>query len=231
MFSAPFRIIQFILSRLFVVMNFNDCLKFIKLLSLFTAILFIACNLTASSSETKRNTARAEPTPPEATATPFSEPFTPYEADQFTNGLRETWQRFTASGQYRLAQPSDMCFPNRAEEAASLGLPENPIPFTYIWGDLNYKKRVDDNHLAVIVVDTTKTDDNRFSLVIFSPPEGKKDAFETHWFYRDRDLSKTTISRASGSFYIAQYFDDGTRESCSVAWNPKQKQFECERLK
>jgi hypothetical protein len=96
---------------------------------------------------------------------------------------------------------------------------------------LKYNKRVEDDHLAAIVVDTTKQDDNRFSLVIFSPPKDKKDVFETHWFYRDRDLSKTTVNRASGYFYVTEYFDDGTQNSCSVAWNPKRKQFECEKLK
>jgi hypothetical protein len=81
----------------------------------------------------------------------------------------------------------------------------------------------------VIVVDTTIPTDDRFSLVIFSPHKAKKDSFETHWFYRNRDLSKTTVKRASGYFYVTEYFDAGTYKSCSVVWNPKHKQFECEK--
>ncbi len=214
----------------FAVMKFNAYRKFIGFLLISTAAFSISCNSITSSSEVPTVTAQS-PTQPEMVATPSAEPVTSLDANKFTEGLRETWQRFTANGQYRLAQTSDFRFPERAKEGALRSLPANPIPFVYIWGDLNYKKRVADDHLAAIVVDTTKQDDNRFSLVIFSPPKGKEDVYETHWFYRDRDLSKTTVNRASGYFYVTEYFDDGTEKSCSVAWNPKQKQFECEKLK
>ena len=214
------------------IMNFADCRTFIGLLLLFTAAFSAACNPTASlSSDVPKVVAQSDPTPSETNATQSADPVSPIEADKFTDGLRETWLRFTASGQYRLAQISDMRFPDSAKNATLRSLPENPIPFVYIWGDINYQKRVEDDHLAAIVVDTTKQDNNRFGLVIFSPTKGKKDVFETHWFYRDRDLSKTTVNRASGYFYVTEYFDDGTQKSCSVAWNPKQKVFECERLK
>jgi len=230
--SARLNSIVMLLRLKFAVMNFSDYRKFVGLLLLITAAISVGCNSTASSSsEVPKVETQSKPTQPETTATPFAEPVTSLDANKFTDGLRETWRRFTASGQYRLAQTSDMRFPDRAKEAALRSLPENPIPFVYIWGDLNFKKRVEDDHLAAIVVDTTKQDNNRFSLVIFSPPEGKKDVFETHWFYRDRDLSKTTVNRASGYFYVTEYFDDGTQKSCSVAWNLKQKVFECEKLK
>lgn len=213
-------------------MNFSDYQKFIGSIVLFTATLLVACNSAASSSnETPKAESQSKPAESEATVTPFAEPVTSFDENKFTDGLRETWRRFTASGQYRLAQPSDMRFPDRAKTAELRSLPENPIPFVYIWGDLNYQKRAEDDHLAAIVVDTTRQDDNRFSLVIFSPPKDKREVFETHWFYQNRDLSKTTVSRASGSFFVTEYFDDGTQKSCSVVWNPKQKHFECERLK
>lgn len=214
----------------FTIMIFSDCRKFIGLLLLFPAIFSVACNSTASSLNEVSTTVEPSPTQPETAATPFVDPVTSLDANKFTDGLRETWRRFTASGQYRLAQVSDMRFPDRAEKAALRSLPENPIPFVYIWGDLNYDKRVEDDHLAAIVVDTTRQDNDRFSLVIFSPSKDK-DVFETHWFYRDRNLSKTTVNRASGYFYVNEYFEDGRENSCSVIWNPKQKQFECEKLK
>jgi len=221
------------LLRSCAIMSFRDCRNFLGLVLLFTAAFSFACNSTVTqSSEVPKVKAQTEPMQPEATATPFVEPTTPIDAHKFSDGLRETWRRFTASGQYRLAQISDMRFSDLASNdiARNFGS-ANPIPFVYIWGDLNYKKRADDDHLAAIVVDTTKTDENRFSLVIFSPTKGKKDAYETHWFYRNRDLSKTSVNRASGYFYITEHLDDGTQKSCSVAWNNKQKQFECEKLK
>lgn len=213
-------------------MTFSDSQKFIGLLLLLATTFSFACNLTTThSSEVPKVDAQSEQSQPKANAIPIVEPVTSLDANKFTDDLRETWRRFTANGQYRLAQVSDMRFPDRSKEAVSRNIPENPIPFVYIWGDLNYQKRVNDDHLAVIVVDTAKQDDNRFSLVIFSPPKGKKGVFETHWFYRNRDLSKTTVNRASGYFYVTEYFDDGSYKACSVAWNPKQKQFECEKLK
>ena len=87
-----------------------------------------------------------------------------------------------------------------------------------------------DDHLAAIVVDTTKTDDNRFSLIIFSPPKDRKGSFETHWLYRDRDLSKSTVGRQSGSAYVTEYLDDGTSKSCQVRWNKQRKLFLCEQV-
>ncbi len=141
-----------------------------------------------------------------------------------SEALRKAWQRFTANGQYRLAQTEDMRF----SEAASRTNRINNIPYIYIWGNLAYKKRVEDDHLAAIVVDTTRNDENRFGLVIFSPPEGSED-YKIHWLYRERDLSRTTLSRASGSFFVSEYLDDGTQQTCIVHWYRSRKQFECRR--
>ncbi len=129
-----------------------------------------------------------------------------------SEALRDAWQRFTANGQYRLAQKEDMRFPT--------------MPYVYIWGDLAYRKRAKDDHLAAIVVDTTRNDENRFSLVIFSPPEGSRD-YKVHWLYRDRDLSRTSVSIASGSFFVSERLDDGSEQTCIVYWYRSRQQFQC----
>ena len=104
---------------------------------LFTGAFSIACNLAASlSNEVPKVVVQSEPTPTETTATQFAEPVTPIDSNKFTDGLRETWRRFTASGQYRLAQVSDMQFSDRAKKGVARNIPANPIPFVYIWGDL-----------------------------------------------------------------------------------------------
>lgn len=149
-------------------------------------------------------------TEPKVVTEPLEYPF-----NKVPEHLKPIWDEFTKSGQYRLAQHSEM------------QIPENILPYDYIWGDLGFDKRAEDNHLAAIVVDTTKTDDNKFGLVIFSPIKGTKDKYEINWLYRDKDLSKTTVNRASGEFYVAEYSDDGSRKSCSVNWNKKLKIFVC----
>lgn len=146
---------------------------------------------------------------------------------EFPNALRKKWQEFTANGQYRLAKESDMTFaeiakrqsPGQGNSATNL--------YEYVWGDLNYPKRIEDDHLAAIVVNTTKSDSNKFSLVIFSPIKGKKDEYEINWLYREQDLSKATVNRASGDLYVREYLDDGSQKSCFVKWNPKIREFNC----
>ncbi len=104
-----------------------------------------------------------------------SEPLT--VTGEFPINLRKKWQEFTANGQYRLAQISDMTF---SEEAMNQ-LPGKGISvkfYDYAWGDLNYSKRVEDDHLAAIVVDRTKSDIEKFSLVIFSPVKNTKDKYD-----------------------------------------------------
>jgi hypothetical protein len=127
-----------------------------------------------------------------------------------SESLLLAWRSFTASGQYRIAR--------KGETADS--------PYAYSWGDLNYPKRVEDDHFAAIIVDTTKSDANRFGLVIFSPPAGGS-GYEAHWLYRDRDLSKASVHRASGDLYFTERVDDGSEKTCSVSWNRRLKRFEC----
>lgn len=147
-----------------------------------------------------------------------------YPFNKVPDNLKAVWTEFTKSGQYRLAQPSEMTFSEKAKSQLSKEI----LPYEYVWGDLGFEKRIEDNHLASIVVDTTKTDANKFGLVIFSPIRGTKDKYETNWLYRDKDLSKTTVNRASGEFYVTEYLDDGSRKACSVKWNKKAKKFECQ---
>ena len=198
--------------------EYRNCSGF--LLILLTAFMS-ACNFSSTEvSKTSKNTAEINKAQLQPSQTPFVKPIS--QSDDYPQSLRATWQKFTSSGQYRLAQPSDMRFPNNHKDT----IPQHRMPFVYIWGDLNYDKRVDDNHLAAIVVDTTKSGDNRFSLVIFSPIKEKKDIFETNWVYRDTDLSKTIIDRASSSLSVRRYSDESS-QGCFVEWNQRKKQFDC----
>lgn len=160
----------------------------------------------------------------------FTEPveFTGVKSNnKIPENIKSAWKDFVADGKYRLAQPFDMTF----SEAAKAELPDQGrspiIPYDYVWEDLGFNKRIGDNHLAAIVVDTTKTGNDNFGLVIFSPVKNTKDTYDINWLYRDANLSKTIVNRASGELYVANYSDDGSRKSCSVNWNQNLKKFEC----
>lgn len=131
--------------------------------------------------------------------------------------IRQTWANFTRDGRYRLARPDDMRFPKDNK---------NKYPWEYIWGDLNFDKRIEDDHLAAVIVDTTQNGPDKFSLVIFSPIKNTTDKYAVNWLYRDEDLSNVTVSRASGELYVRRYYDD-SEKACSVRWNKKLRQFEC----
>src|SRR5438128_11828935 len=67
-----------------------------------------------------------------------------------SNGLKDAWKVFLTNSPYRLASTRDM---------------KDPIPrrtFVYAWGDLNYNHEPGFDHLAAIVVDSSRTDAARF---------------------------------------------------------------------
>jgi hypothetical protein len=197
-------------------------------LTLFVLMIsFCNCNSVDSKPNDQPTESNQRVSKPEIKETiVFTEPLE-YPFNKVPENIQAIWKEFMASGRYHLSQPSDMTF----SETAKLQLPgkgeSRILPYEYIWGDLNYDKRIEDDHLAAIVVDTTKKDQNRFSLVIFSPIKNTKDRYDINWLYRDKDLSKTTISRASSEFYVIQFSEDGTRKACSVNWNKKLQVFEC----
>ena len=188
-------------------MNKESSQSAIAICLLIANLLLAGCN----SSATAPSVAAVETMPQ---AQPSASPQVLDPTEGRSEALREAWRQFTASGQYRLAQKEDM------------RIPIAEIPYVYIWGDLAYGKRAEDDHLAVIVVDATRNDKSRFGLVIFSPPEGRRD-YTVHWLYRDHDLSKTSVNIASGSFFVTEHLDDGSEQTCIVHWYRSQNQFQC----
>lgn len=211
--------------------RFNNQIFKILLLAVIVSLNF-AC---------EKSSAQLDETKPSQISSPAKQEqvkdLEPYEKEptgdlgmsEYTKGLKTAWQNFTASGQYRLALFSEMTFNDAARRslAENFGADRKPLPYTYAWGNLGYKKRPSESHLAAIVVDTTRKDANRFSLVIFSPTKGKKDLYVVHWMYRNRDLSKATVSRLSGSLSVEEYLDNGSRKGCYVWWKDEREEFEC----
>ena len=132
--------------------------------------------------------------------------------------LKEAWRRFIEDGRYRLARLEDMQF-SGGERVKSL--------YDFPWGALGYDQIPGADHLAAIVVDTTRTDDARFGLVIFSAPKSEDGAYVAHWLYRERDLSRAGVIRVSGELSVSQYREDGSEAICHVRWDKRRKKYVC----
>ena len=138
-----------------------------------------------------------------------------------TQGIDLAWRTFTRDGRYRLARKDDF---KSAARAFGSG-PLNSI-FAYCWGRLGYEPNPDRwYHLAAIVVDTHRTDDARFGLVIFSAPKNGDGTYQPYWIYRERDLSRSVVWTGSGDLMVADYHDDGSRDVSYVQWDARRKQF------
>jgi hypothetical protein len=137
-------------------------------------------------------------------------------------GIDVAWHTFTKDGHYRLARKDD--FKSSARAFGSDG-PLNSI-FAYCWGRIGYNPHPDRwYHLAVIVVDTRRTDDARFGLVIFSAPKNGNGTYQPYWLYRERDLSRTVVWTGSGDLMVGEYRDDGSRDASFVQWDRRHNQF------
>ncbi len=136
-------------------------------------------------------------------------------------GIDKAWRRFTANGRYRLALKEEIKSP--AKEFGSDAL--NSI-FAYCWGRLGYDSSEEAwNHLAAIVVNTSRNDDARFGLVIFSSPKAGDGSYQPYWIYQDRDLSRTVVWTGTGDLMIAEYKEDGSRAVSYVQWDSARRRF------
>ena len=137
-------------------------------------------------------------------------------------GIDVAWHTFTKDGRYRLARKDDFKSSARAFGSDD---PLNSI-FAYCWGRIGYDPHPDRwYHLAAIVVDTHRTDDARFGLVIFSAPKNGDGTYQPYWLYRERDLSRTVVWTGSGDLMVGEYKDDGSRDASFVQWDRQRNQY------
>jgi len=124
--------------------------------------------------------------------------------------LQEAWRLFAKDGRYRMAQPKDFTFSEAAQiEMGPRRFKEYTTrPVAHWWGGI-----------GVIVVDTTRPDQNRFGVIVFMEPDNYSDK-ETKacphkpvWLYKNKDLSRTVLEGASGYWFVNQYDDSGKRTS------------------
>lgn len=139
---------------------------------------------------------------------------------------KEAWLLFTKSRQYRVAGENDFHLPEAAKKNRSGDL-DRAIEHPFVGGDINHDGAYND--FAVIVVDTTKNEADRFGVVIFNQQATRKGSYETHWLYRQQDLSKTVMEWWSGGLAIDRYNEDGSYQSCYVNWNGRLKTYTCDK--
>lgn len=136
----------------------------------------------------------------------------------------EAWQRFTADGRYRVARAEDFIIPDAARREGGEYL-QRMLEFPFIAGDVNRDGPSRD--CAVIVVDTTRSDAERFGLVIFNAPEDDNTIPQPHWLYRERDLSRTVLGWDSEGLNLRTYRDDSTFALCRVRWDERRQRYFC----
>ena len=118
-------------------------------------------------------------------------------------GLRRAWARVPRNSDYRVARSADF------GEARMVH---------------NYGEIAGAYGLALMIVNKTKTNNDRFSLVIFIERPG--DRYSLYWIYRDRDLRASRLSRSSGSLFVET--SEKSREVCRIQWTRSKGEWTCE---
>ena len=121
-------------------------------------------------------------------------------------GLLRAWSRVPGHDDYRVARASEF---------------ENAF-MTHDYGEM-----AGAYGLAALVVDKTRGAD-QFSLVIFV--RRPANSYDVYWIYRNMDLSKYRMSRASGDIFVNYPREDGTSGVCEIQWDRKVRRWSCKGL-
>ena len=142
------------------------------------------------------------------------------EPGAWNAGLKSAWQDFTRSGRYRLVRLSDLHFSEQAKYRA--------YELNLRWWKSQHSTS---KGLAVIIVDTKRTDAARFGVIIFRPVRRRGvisgDAYTAHWLYRNRDLSSAALQQISDTLTLFEINDDGSYKRCNIEWNQQQGTYIC----
>ena len=125
--------------------------------------------------------------------------------------LQRAWTNFTRSQKYRVAQPGETVH----------------SPYLIWWGTEAYHGA---EFLVAIVVDPSRTDQNRYGLVVIAAPTSDGGKYKTYWVAREQDLEKCEISAASGSVFFDCVRADGTEKQRKLVWFRSRRQFELKGL-
>jgi hypothetical protein len=125
--------------------------------------------------------------------------------------LERAWANFKRSQKYRLAQLGET----------------KTGPYQIWWGTEAYEGK---EFLVAIVVDPSRTDPNRYGLVVIAAPKSDGGKYKAYWVAQEQDLSNCEISPASGSVFFNCIRADGTKDGRSLAWFRSRRQFELKNI-
>lgn len=80
--------------------------------------------------------------------------------------------------------------------------------------------------LALFVVDITKTELDRFGLIIML--QRPRDRYDVYWIFRDTDFSNLTLSRSSGSLFVRRSGANKEETVCRIEWVRAKGKWTCE---
>lgn len=137
----------------------------------------------------------------------------------------QAWLGFTKDGRYRAANAGDFAFSEASKNELRELFGERWYPrinHPAITGDISRRNWFYD--LAVIVVDTSRTDVGRFGVVIFDIPKEEKSP-SIHWLFRGRDLSSALLSWHNNWPVLVFYHNDGSADPYYINWNEKTQEY------
>jgi len=79
--------------------------------------------------------------------------------------------------------------------------------------------------LALFVIDKTATTSKKYSLLVFI--RRPRNRYDLYWIYRNEDLSRLKLNRASGDIFVSGIREDGTTVNCEIAWSRKDNMWTC----
>ena len=120
--------------------------------------------------------------------------------------MSRVWKNFERSQKYRLAQPGET----------------KKIPYLTWWGAEAYRGN---DYLIAIVVDPSRTDPNRYGLVVIAAPESEGRKYRAYWVAREENMENCDLSGASGGLYFACTRENGSRETRTLAWYRSRREF------
>lgn len=138
----------------------------------------------------------------------------------------EAWRIFVENGRYRLATAADFRFSEAATQQGGRDL-KNWMEYPQISNDFNQDYLSKD--VAILVVDTTRTDPNRFGLVIFNDTADADIIPNAHWLLRDGDLSRVSLSFSRDGLRLREHSDAGSHSVCLVRWDKGAQNYVCEK--
>lgn len=189
------------------------------------AILSMGCNLASHSAPANAQLGQPSQISDSQNRTLDLNQF--FNLESFPVWTKGALQSFFLDGRFRISGPKSFRIPEAAKKETYARIDiETATTKPFITGDINHDGLYQD--IVLIVEDSANAGNERFGIIIFNEPAGRKTAPTPIWLLRDRDLSRTTLNWWSGGLSIRTYNDDGTYKLCYVNWGAKTKAYSCD---